>query len=113
MRVCPKCKFVDPPQWRHSRYSYWIDHCEISHFKELHPNLYEQLINGAKLVEDDDYIYRLTKNRARVERKALVDYGYQWTVPMEKANRWSGSYPDFDKKWNRNLSQKKLFEVAT
>jgi hypothetical protein len=103
MRVCPHCGYIDPPEWRHSKYSYWIDFCEIGHFKEMEPELAKRLLDGIKLVEDKNYIYRLTKNKTKVERKALVDYGYQWSVPMEKANRWSGTYPDFDKTWNRDV----------
>jgi hypothetical protein len=110
MRVCPECGHVDPPEWRHSRYSYWIDFCDIDHFKALHPELHKRLMSGEKLVEDRYYIYRLTKNKSRVERKALVDYGYQWNIPMEKkkANRYSGTYPDFDKCWDRDVRQTKL-----
>ena len=115
MRVCPKCGHIDPPQWRHSKYSYWIDFCEIGHFIELEPLLASRLLKGEKLVEDKDYIYRLTKNKSKVERKALVDYGYQWNIPMEKikSSRWSGVYPDFDKKWNRDPNQTRLLECTS
>jgi len=111
MRVCPKCKYVDPPEWRHSKYSYWIDFCDAQHFLEMNPLLHDALMKGAKIVEDSNYVYRLTKNKSKVERKALVDYGYQWSVPMENPKRWSGKWPDFDKKWNRTPEQKKLFDV--
>lgn len=113
MRVCPKCGFIDPPEWRHSKYSYWIDFCEVEHFREMHPTLLENLLKGAKIVEDSNYVYRLTKNKAKVERKALVDYGYQWSVPMEHPTRWSGVYPDFDKKWNRDPKQTVLTQNNT
>ena len=78
----------------------------------MHPLLFDQLVEGAKIVEDEYYVYRMTKNKSKVERKALVDYGYQWDIPMEKANRWSGTFPDFDKKWDRIPTQKKLFDPS-
>lgn len=84
LRVCPKCAYVDPPEWRHSKFSYWIDFCQYEDFKKLHPKLAMDLEANPKLAEDKHYIYRLTKTGKRVHRKAKVDYGYQWTIPMEK-----------------------------
>jgi len=84
MRVCPKCKYVDPPEWRHSKFSYWIDFCLWEDFKKLKPELAKDLENHPMaVIEDEDYLYRLTKNKSRVHRKAKVDYGYQWQIPME------------------------------
>ena len=112
MRVCPKCGYVDPPEWRHSKYSYWIDFCEVYGFEKLYPKLHTELVRGVKLVEDKYYLYRITKNKGKVERKAKVDYGDQWNIPMENPKRWSGKWPDFDKKWNYDKSQTKLLEVT-
>jgi len=102
MRVCPKCGFVDPPEWRHSRYSYWIDFCKTEDFKCLEPEMAKELLNGKKTVEDKNYVYRMTKNGRRIERKALVDYGYQWNIPMEKSNEMGKHHDtDFRKCWNK------------
>ena len=115
MRVCPECGHIDPPEWRHSRYSYWIDFCLKEDFVKMHPKLAKELLSGEKMVEDKNYVYRKTKNDRRVERKALVDYGYQWIIPMERVHGLLGKHhdTDFRKCWNRPpKNQKKLFEMV-
>ena len=47
-------------------------------------------------MEDEYFVYRLTKNRRRVERKALIDYGYQFSIPMERYDA-----KDLRKVWRR------------
>jgi len=112
MRVCPECGYIDPPEWRHHRWSYWIDICHIEDFKRLLPKLAEELLKGVKLVEDKDNIYRLyAKGRKFVQRKAKVDYGYQWEPPMESVNHnpFKSKPVDFRKHWFRfSENQKKL-----
>jgi hypothetical protein len=77
----------------------------------MHPNLHERLINGEKLVEDENYVYRITKTKRDVERKAKVDYGYQWNIPMEKVKHGS-MLKDPRKHWfQRPRGQKELLEV--
>jgi len=79
MRVCPKCKYIDPPYWKHVKYSYWIDSCSLENFKVLHPKLAKKLTKPCSVVEDEDYLYRLVKNGDWVERKAKVDFvGSGW-----------------------------------
>jgi len=56
MRVCPKCGFVDPPQWKHSKYSYWIDNIRLEDFRELYPELAKEL-EANKTAKDKDYVY--------------------------------------------------------
>jgi hypothetical protein len=107
MRVCPHCGFVDPPEWRHSKYSYWIDWTELDEFKQLEPALVETIIKTGK-TEDTNYVYRLMKHGRSVERKAKVDYGNQWTVPMEKRKQVPH---DFRKHWFKNTpDQRKLHD---
>jgi hypothetical protein len=96
MRVCPCCGFIDPSEWRHSKYSYWIDWTEFERFKELCPELAEQFEHSSKIVEDKNYYYRRMKHGRSVERKAKVDYGEQWTIPMEKRKQVPH---DFRKHW--------------
>ena len=111
MRVCPKCGFVDPPEWKHSKYSYWIDNCLFEDFQQLNPELAKELEKAGN-ARDIYYIYRLTKNKYRVERKALVDYGEQWTIPMEKAYD-KHNFRDFRPCWmTLNPSQTKLLEAT-
>ena len=106
-------KWVDPPEWRHSKYSYWIDQTEFENFEKLHPELAKNFKKGEKR-EDKDYIYRRTKKSGRVERKAKVDYGEQWQIPMENTKQFGHDdfkphwKHDFRKHWNRNLNQKKI-----
>ena len=97
MRVCPKCGYVDPPYWRHSKYSYWIDHIEYENFQTLHPELCP-LQPGGK-IENEHYVYRRMKKSDRVERKALIDYEvYGWMEDMEKVDH---DVHDFRKHWER------------
>lgn len=110
MRVCPKCGYVDPPEWKHSKYSYWIDNCLFEDFKEMNPDLAKVLeVEGH--TKDAHYVYRLTKNKRRVERKAIVDYGEQWTIPMEKAYH-KHNFRDFRPCWMKIApEQTKLLET--
>jgi len=85
MRVCPKCGYNDPPEWRHSKFSSWIDIIDVGSFKELEPKLYQKLIAGEKVVEDKFYYYRITKTKAKVHRKAKIDFCGDWVEKQEKA----------------------------
>jgi hypothetical protein len=110
MRVCHKCGHVDPPQWKHSKYSYWIDNCLLEDFNEMQPEMVKGLLQGA-ILEDTYYLYRLTKNKHRVERKAKVDYGNQWTIPMERATP-KHNVRDFRPNWYKvTPNQTKLSEA--
>jgi len=109
MRVCPNCGYTDPPAWKHSKYSYWIDNCLTEDFKQLHPELVAFILQQ-KHAEDEINVYRLTKNGRRVERKAKVDYGQQWTIPMEKAYD-KHNFRDFRPCWMKlNPNQRRLDE---
>ena len=105
MRVCPKCGHVDPPEWKHRRGSYWIDSITWENFQRLHPDLAGQ-ISVNVLVEDEHYFYRINKTRTRVERKAKIDYGRQFDIPMQKIpNKRNSSLVDFRKYWFRLSAQ--------
>jgi uncharacterized protein (DUF849 family) len=98
VRVCPHCGFIDPPEWKHSKYSYWIDNIRLEDFQALYPELAKELL-ASKSARDKDYIYRITKNKSRVERKAIADYGEQWTIPMERVHKSKHDVRDFRKVW--------------
>lgn len=72
----------------------------------LKPKLCERLLNGEKLVEDKYYVYRISKKM--VHRKAKVDYGPQFAVPMEHSKHKAPH--DLRKYWNLDSAQKKLLE---
>jgi len=122
MRVCPKCKYVDPPYWKHVKYSYWIDSCSRGNFSLLHPTLAKQLKKASDTAEDDLYVYRLTRNETTVERKAKVDFldGFGWTdgtekhehFPSKPKSPWMHDNPQKRPKlWQgREPYQKKLLE---
>jgi len=109
MRVCPKCGYVEPPEWRHSRYSYWLDICKLGDFEKLHPKLATTL-KHQDFAEDEDYVYRLMgKSKLTVERKAKIDF-MTWREPMEHAEH-KGPIHDFLKLWNSfHPNQRKLTE---
>jgi hypothetical protein len=79
MRVCPKCGFIDPPEWKHVKWSYHIDSCSLDNFQRLHLELAEKLLKS-DLTEDSLYVYRLSRSHKGkgipiwVERKAKIDY---------------------------------------
>ena len=104
MRVCPKCGYVDPPYWRHSIYSYWIDFTEYENFKNMHPELCP--LQSGELTEDEYFVYRRMKKSDFIERKAIVDYEvHGWYEKMEKVKN---GVPDFRKHWDRTYRQTKL-----
>ena len=113
MRVCPKCGYVDPPYWRHSRFSYWLDIIEVENLALVKPELAKILKKEKKgfVVEDKDYYYRKGKNGVFVERKAKIDLGdkSQWREKREKARR-RPPVTDFRKYWRIDPLQKKLIE---
>jgi len=74
MRVCPKCGFIDPPYWKHVKYSYYVDFCSFESFGIVEPELAEKLKKGGDIVEDDLYAYRLTNTKLVVLRKAKIDF---------------------------------------
>jgi len=113
MRVCPKCHYVDPPEWRHQRWSYWIDFCTYEQFKQLYPAID---IQPKQIVEHEDYLYRRVKNERAdvVHRKAKIDYGTQWNVSMEKVLcRRNSKVMDFRRYWQKHnpSDQSRLLEV--
>lgn len=110
MRVCPKCGFKDPPEWKHVRYSYWIDSCSFDNFKILNPLIASQLTKPTAEVEDEHYVYRLCRNGDWVERKAKIDFVLDgWSDGTE---RYISPYQgDKNFRWTHN--QTKLFEFSS
>ena len=88
MRVCPGCGYVDPPEWRQVPWKFDVDGCHTEDFARLHPEQYQQLMNGHKVVFDDDFAYRFSgKSKKFVWRvwRKLYEWGGKsaFNVPME------------------------------
>jgi hypothetical protein len=93
MRVCPCCGFIDPPEWKHCKYSYHIDIISRENFGLLYPELAKALKKGGDITEDKNYFYRLVKSCQVVQRKAKIEWTEQNPFGAEK-------YEKFDHKTN-------------
>jgi len=128
MRVCPKCGFVDPPYWKHCKWSYYIDDCSFENFQMLYPELAKELLKN-RLAEDKYYAYRTQKKPKGlpqwVQRKAKIDMTLGWKDLVERFPHLHlkglktklafpsthGRYCDFHLHWQLlHPSQSKLFE---
>lgn len=113
MRVCPKCGYIDPPQWRTSIKGY--SYTEYENFKELHPDLAKKVTSQKHVISKDNlYVYHLTRG-GFVERWAIMEnptYEKSWSIPMEKAKHrtTSNMRSDFNRYLKRKKSQTKLLE---
>ena len=119
MRVCPKCGFIDPPHWKHCKWSYYIDGITFENFKLLYPNLGLKLKRPKDITEDKDFVYRLTKTGLVVERKAKIDLQNPKELNIHLETFEKGSrhliHNPHEAKRNREKwspSQKKLLEVS-
>ena len=125
MRVCPKCGYIDPPEWKHIPFSYYLDGCAFEEFKLIKPNLASQIING--LVDDDIYVYRLSKNKRWVQRKAKIDYDAEFgrarfeKTPstnggmnkLRKRSKFDGQKRDIMISWFKlHPNQRRLLEIC-
>lgn len=122
MRVCPKCGFIDPPEWKHAKWSYHIDTISLDNFKQLYPELTKKLLESG-LVEDPHYVYRISKScRGKgipfwVQRKAKIDYDeklYERFSHLKSAKPISkhSAAKDFLKGWEKlHPNQTKLLDA--
>ncbi len=67
MRECPKCHYIDPPNWRHPPHFPDVDYVRYDEFLELHPDLAKGLKPGGT-VEDELHVYRLSRTSRYVYR---------------------------------------------
>ncbi len=81
MRVCkcPKCGeiIVDNPLWRPSGFKWGVDHASLDDFKIIDFLLAQKLEENGQWVEDELYIYRLSKY-GNVSRMAKLEYVQQF-----------------------------------
>src|SRR5712692_4351457 len=64
MRECPKCHFVDPPNWRPPPHYPSLDYVRWDEFEELMPELAVLLLPG-KEIEDELYVYHRSKAKGK------------------------------------------------
>lgn len=62
MRVCPKCGFKDPPEWRNLRFQLFTEYTEFESFNRLYPELAAALLENPKIVFDEHHAYHLTRS---------------------------------------------------
>lgn len=61
MKVCPKCGYRDPPEWRNLHFQLYTEYMEMEEFERLYPDLAERLKSNPYLVQDQHNAYHLTK----------------------------------------------------
>lgn len=76
MRVCPRCSYRDPYIWRYSRYVNGVDFCEYADFIQMYPIGLK--LEPGKEIDDDNYVYRRTRNGKRVYRQEKLDGGLSY-----------------------------------
>lgn len=120
MRVCPKCGFIDPPYWLHCKFSYHIDSCRFSEFKNQHPELARNLRKGGDIIEDKDNYYRLNITQTHVFRKAKIEWTEINPFGAEKYEKFDHKFKkssfiksaESPSRWIKvHPNQTKLFEV--
>jgi len=103
LRVCPKCGFIDPPEWRNSKFSPWIEVIYFDDLKQLHPELAEKLETNPR-VTDKDYEYYKAPKSVYAQRKWIEIAKHEkkfFSVYIERVNH----------KKPRDANQKKLLEI--
>lgn len=86
MRICPKCGYEDPPQWKQSMH-FHEDYMPFTDFEMFYPKL-AILVLKQKYVEDKPFVYHLTKGR-NVLRQAIIDnptYFVRWHPNYERVH---------------------------
>jgi len=63
MRICPKCGFVDPPEWKNLHFQLYHEYMIFDDFQRLYPQLAARLKQNPKIIFDDkkQNAYHLTK----------------------------------------------------
>lgn len=67
MRVCPKCGYRDPPEWKNLHFQLYHEYMPFEDFQRLYPKLAAELLQkqeivGTKNIVFDEYnAYHLTR----------------------------------------------------
>jgi len=61
MKICPKCGFVDPPEWRNLHFQLYTEYMKLEDFEQLYPQLAAQLKANPYIIFDKYNAYHLTK----------------------------------------------------
>lgn len=89
MRVCPKCGFIEPMEWRPSSWKsgQYIDLCRVSDLENLEPELFKKLKDKpiGETILEGYYAYRITKTGVWVQRRWIEIYKIQkwFEIPAE------------------------------
>ena len=61
IRVCPKCGYEDPLEWRNLPHQLFMEYMRFDDFERLYPELAAHLKENPKLIFDEFNAYHLTK----------------------------------------------------
>ena len=102
MRICPKCGYQEPLEWRHDFWHADKDYCRTEDFRCLQPDLAKALDAGHKVVIDEFYAYRKRgKGKLFVERipRSLVEVDQDaWNVRGSKMEKVKHDFDPFQQK---------------
>jgi hypothetical protein len=84
MRECPRCHFLDPPNWRHPAHYPDLDYCRYDEFLEIQPELARKLVPDSE-VEDELYVYRRSKQTRTKKGDRGGKYVYRVWKPIFNA----------------------------
>ena len=62
MRVCPKCGFRDPLEWKNLRFRIYAEYMTFEDFQRVYPDLAALLKESPKILCDEHHCYHLTKS---------------------------------------------------
>ena len=88
MRVCPKCGYVDPPAWRNSKFSPWIEVIHFDDLKRLQPEIAEKLKKQPRIT-DEHYEYYKAPKSVYAQRKWIEIAKHEkkfFSIYVERAN---------------------------
>lgn len=107
MRVCPKCGFKDPLEWKNLHFQLYHEYMALEDFQRIYPKLAKELLLQQKQLRtknitfDEGHAYHLTKK------------GYVHRVPKELCpnGKWFHASSLYEKP--KDPFQRKLLECTT
>lgn len=108
MRVCPKCGFVDPPEWKNLHFQLYHEYMTLEDFKQLYPQMAELLLEQQQKVGTKNIIFDEKKHHAYHLTKA--SYVHRVPAYLIIDRKWFHASSLYDKPKDR--FQRKLLEVA-
>lgn len=97
MRVCPKCGYVEPIEWRPTSWKagQYVDCCRLTDLEVLNPQLARELKERKQVIRKH-YVYKLSRTGVWVLRRWIEIWKIQgWKeIPAER----HGFYRKINKK---------------